>query len=174
MKFWPVPNSFSKNLPEKGSGSFWEDRGDRWHCGVDIYAPEGSKVIAIEDCKVLKIGLFTNPERADYWNFTYFALVKQKDEKFCKYAELGEVLIKEGDFVKAGSQIGTVGLVLNPWKIDEESPIYIQKLKENPSMLHFETYSGSPEESEEYLGGNWFGVKKPKKLLNPVIYLKNQ
>ena len=58
MKYWPGPNRYSKNIPTNGfSGSFWEDRDDRRHCGIDIYAPKGSGVIAIEYGKVIDIGL---------------------------------------------------------------------------------------------------------------------
>lgn len=58
MRYWPVPDSYSKNIPLHGSsGSFWENRGDRYHCGVDIYAPPGSKVIAIECGEVIDLGV---------------------------------------------------------------------------------------------------------------------
>ena len=64
LKYWPVPNSHSKIVPTAGSpGSFWEDRGDRHHSGIDIYAPEGSNVLSIEDGKVIDIGIFTSPDR---------------------------------------------------------------------------------------------------------------
>ena len=61
MKVWPlnqetrkedlleksVPKkqiSISSRIPQKGeAGSFWEDRGDRYHCGVDLYTPENTK-----------------------------------------------------------------------------------------------------------------------------------
>jgi murein DD-endopeptidase MepM/ murein hydrolase activator NlpD len=169
MKHWPVPNSFSKTLPADNSqGSFWEDRGDRHHCGVEIYAPEGSDVLSITPGKVVAIDVFTSPMRADHWNFTYFILIRDKAGFVYKYAELGEVKVKAGDFVKAGEIIGKVGLVLNPWKINETSPEYIKKLKDNPSMLHLELYGDYPEESEDYLGGNWFGAGKPQNLLNPA------
>ena len=39
----------SVKIPPKGeAGSFWEDWGDRYHCGVDLYAPENTEVLSVE------------------------------------------------------------------------------------------------------------------------------
>lgn len=174
MKHWPVPNSYSKIIPAAGSpGSFWENRADRHHCGVDIYAPEGSGVLSIEDGEVIDVGISTSPDKVSYWNTTNYVLVKNKTGFVCKYAELGDVTVCVGESVKAGQLIGHVGLVLNVDKITKDSPPYIQKIgKEgNPSMLHFELYKSPPTENDDYLGGNWFGDTKPKSLLNPTGYL---
>ena len=88
---------------------------------------------------------------------------------------MGVVKPKKGDKIKAGQLIGKVGLVLNSKKINKTSPDYIQKLKnKNPSMLHLELYSNNPIKSHDnYLGGNWFGDKKPNNLLDPTEYLKS-
>ena len=173
-KYWPVPNSFFKNVPKKGTpGSFWEDRYDRYHFGVDIYAPEGSNVVSIDDGKVLDIGIFTSPDKISYWKRTYYILIKNKDGFICKYAELKEIIVKIDESVKAGQLIGSIGTVLDVENITKKSPQYIQKLKSNKfsSMLHFEVYKSKPNIHEAYLGGNWFGNKKPGNLLNPEDYL---
>lgn len=83
--------------------------------------------------------------------------------------------VETGESIKAGQLIGHVGLVLDTGKITPDSPPYIQKLKkrENPSMLHFELYSSPPDDTEDYLGGNWFGDLKPKNLLDPADYLRS-
>jgi hypothetical protein len=53
MVQWPVPESYSQRIPFPPSpGSFWENRDDRHHCGVDIYAPCGSVVVAVESGEV--------------------------------------------------------------------------------------------------------------------------
>jgi murein DD-endopeptidase MepM/ murein hydrolase activator NlpD len=174
MKYWPVPDSYSKDIPvDDASGSFWEDRGDGYHCGVDIYAPTGSDVLSIEDGEVIDIGIFTAPDKVPYWNITKYVIIKSRDNLFFNYAELADVIVKINQFVKAGQLIGHIGSVLDFKKINENSPKYIQKIKsENkPSMLHFEVYASKPFEAEDYLGGNWFGRNKPKNLLNPVDYL---
>ena len=176
MKFWPVPESFSKKLPEKGApGSFWENREDRHHCGVDIYAPKGSKVCAVEAGEVIDIGQFTSPETIPYWNVTYYILIQLRNGWVSKYAELGQVLVKAGQKVKAGQVIALVGSVLNPERITEKSPPYIQRLRENgnQSMLHFELYQERPTSSESYLGGNCFRENKPDSLLDAASYLED-
>lgn len=176
MKYWPVPNSHSKIIPTAGfSGSFWEDRGDRYHCGIDIYAPEGSDVLSVEDGKVIDIGVFTSPDKISYWNTTYYILIKNKTGFVCRYAELGNATVSVDESVKAGQLIGYVGLVLNSDKITKKSPLYVQNLKKNrnQSMLHFELYNSLPTETVNYLGGNWFAGSKPKNLLDPIDYLKS-
>jgi murein DD-endopeptidase MepM/ murein hydrolase activator NlpD len=176
MKIWPVPDSYSRKLPETGApGSFWENREDRHHCGVDIYAPKESKVCAIEAGEVIEVGRFTSPELLPYWNVTYFILLQLQNGLVSKYAELGEVLVKAGQRVKAGQVIALVGSVLNPDKITKGSPLYIQRLRENgnQSMLHFELYERRPTSSENYLGGNCFEESKPDGLLDAAAYLKD-
>lgn len=174
MKHWPVPDSYSKIVPASGSpGSFWEDRGDRRHCGIDIYAPEGSGVLSIEDGTVIGVGRFTSPHEVPYWNRTCYILIQNESGLVCKYAELGDMKVKKGDRVKSGKLIGHVGLVLDADKITAESPEYIQKLK-HPSMLHFELYKSEAVESHDsYLGGNWFVDAKHENLLDPYDYMKS-
>ena len=174
MKYWPVPNSYSKKIPKENSpGSFWENRGDRYHCGIDIYAPEGSDVLSVEDGKVIDIDIFTSSDKMTYWNATYYVLLKNKNGFVCKYAELHDILVKKEMVVKAGEIIGHVGSVLNTDQISKQSPQYIQRLNDNnkQSMLHFELYTSEPNNHEYYSGGNWFGATKQKNLLDPTNYL---
>lgn len=176
MKYWPVPDSYSKNIPTIGtSGSFWQNRGDRYHCGVDIYAPVGSDVISVEDGIAIEIGSFTSPDKTPYWNSTYYIVIKNNTGLICKYAELSDVTVKVNDLIEAGQIIGHVGLVLNKDKITKNSPSYIQKIDKNGnySMLHFELYKSLPILAAKYLGGNWFGDTKPENLLDPTDYLRS-
>lgn len=176
MRYWPVPNTYSKDIPKaKSQGSFWENRGDRRHCGIDIYAPDGSEVLSIEDGRVIDIGVATSPDKVPYWNTTYYILIKNRSGHICKYSELKDVVVNVNDDVKAGELIGHVGTVIDTSKVDESSPDYIQKIvkEKRQSMLHFELYRQSIEESEEYVGGNWFGDSKPTNLLDPTEYLKS-
>ncbi len=174
MKYWPVPNSHSKKIPIKGTpGSFWEDRGDRRHCGIDIYAPAGSEVMSIDDGTVIDIGSFTTTNKIPYWNKTKYVLIKCLDFCIYKYAELQKITVKLNEFVKGGQLIGYVGTVLNFDKITNNSPQYIQEIKKKSiaSMLHLEVYNSKPKVTKEYLGGNFFGNKKPENLLNPSYQL---
>ncbi|WP_440948381.1 M23 family metallopeptidase [Methanosarcina sp. T3] len=163
-----------ESIPQKGeAGSFWEDRGDRYHCGVDLYAPVNTGVLSIEEGIVSETGLMTSPEVLPYWNPTYYVIIKNTSGKFCKYGELAECTVQKGDQTGSGQLIGFVGMVLNCAKIDEYSPSYIRKLKnKNPSMLHFELWKDKPITShKDYLGGNWFSEEKPENLIDPAEYL---
>lgn len=190
MKRWPlnpkIPEEASldktilgktipKRIPQKGeAGSFWEDRGDRYHCGIDLYAPENSEVVSIEGGIVAETGLMTSPEILPYWNPTYYVIIEHDKGLFCKYGELAGFTVKKGDEIEAGSLIGHVGMVLNSEKIDSFCPLYIRRLKnKNPSMLHFEVWENEPiTVHRNYLGGNWFSEEKPENLRDPAGYLR--
>ena len=90
-----------------------------------------------------------------------------------KYAELERVTVKINKFVKGAQLIGYVGAVLNFDKITNNSPQYIQEIKKKSiaSMLHLEVYSSKSQVTKKYLGGNWFGNKKPQNLLNPNYHV---
>ena len=174
MKVWPVPKSYTKSVPLLGNpGSFWEYRGDRYHCGVDLYAPYHCKVVSSEDGKIVDIGVFTSPQKVSYWNTTYYVLVQNRIGPVCRYAELFDVSVSSGDCVMAGQILGHVGQVLQPDKITDTAPLYIQRLKKRGdlSMLHFERYFSVPPEDKRYSGGNWFGITEPKNLVNPTDFL---
>jgi murein DD-endopeptidase MepM/ murein hydrolase activator NlpD len=191
MKVWPLNKTVREDtaseerdlkkadlkkvrVPQKGeAGSFWENRGDRYHCGVDLYAPENTEVDSIERGIVAETGLMTSPEILPYWNPTYYVIVEQRGRLFCKYSELADFTEKKGDEIEPSQLIGYVGIVLNSSKIDEFCPLYIQKLKDkNPSMLHFELWENQPITTHRnYLGGNWFAEEKPENLMNPTEYL---
>lgn len=179
MRRWPLnliapEKAHLRKVPQKGeAGSFWEERGDRFHCGVDLYAPENTEVLSIEEGVVSETGLMTSPEILPYWNPTYYVIIKNISGTFFKYGELAEGTVQKGDKVDSGQLVGYVGMVLNCAKVDESSPPYIRKLKnKNPSMLHFELWKGKPITSHRnYLGGNWFSEKKPENLIDPAEYL---
>ena len=171
--YWPVPQSYSREIPEEGVSSFWKNRKDRYHCGVDIYAPPHSSVIAIENCEVIERGIFTSPQIFKHWKETYYVLVKNLTGLFVRYAELSEIWVEEGAKVKGGNEIGRIGKVIDEERL-ENAPDYIKNLvkEKRTSMLHIEVYSKKPEKSNLYIGGNWFSDKKPEGILNPVDYLR--
>jgi murein DD-endopeptidase MepM/ murein hydrolase activator NlpD len=192
MKRWPLnpkipkKTASEKQIPEKAvfrripqngePGSFWEDRGDRYHCGVDLYASENTGVVSVEGGIVAETGLMTSPEILPYWNPTYYVLIEHDEGLFCKYGELAGFTVKKGDEIEPGSQIGRVGMVLNSAKIDNSCPLYIQRLKnKNPSMLHFEVWENEPISAHmNYLGGNWFAEEMPENLRDPARYLRSR
>lgn len=163
LDLWPVPASYSQKLPQKGEpGSFGENRTDRIHCGVDIYAPEDSDVLAVASGAVIDSGEFTSPDVKPYWNKTYYISVSNGVFIFI-YAELGEVFVRRGDFIEQGELIGRVGLVLNSEKISRDEPEYIRRLSENHlrSMLHLELRLPPYRMLDNYLAGNYFGSRLP-------------
>jgi murein DD-endopeptidase MepM/ murein hydrolase activator NlpD len=175
QRHWPLPG-FGKLLPARGTpGSFWEDRGDRCHGGLDLYAPPGSPVVAVEDGKVISVGIFTSQDLVPYWNRTFEVTISHVTGIFCRYAELGDMVIGKGAPVSGGEVIGHVGEVLNPGSIGANAPPYIRSLKEHGhgSMLHFEAYSAAPVPSPAYLGGNWFTRERPDHLLDPAVILRD-
>lgn len=174
MRTWPVNSKIPPQEPPKsGSGSFWEQREDRFHCGIDIYAPVGTDVFSIEKGVIIDTGIFTSPTIHSYWNTTYYVLILHASEFFIKYAELGSITVNQGDSINGGDKIGSIGQVLNIEAIIPSDPAYIQSLgRKNPSMLHIELYKENPLISHDlYQGGNWFGPKKPSCLQNPYDLL---
>jgi murein DD-endopeptidase MepM/ murein hydrolase activator NlpD len=175
LNYWPVPKSIYSVLPKDGQpGSFWEDREDRHHAGIDLYAPPSSNVVAVESGTVVSVEEFTSPRILPYWNTTYSIMVKNPRGLFIRYAELEHVFVNNQDQVHAGQIIGEVGSVLIKDKIDHTSPHYIQKLKDAdlPSMLHFEVYSTWPISGPRYLGGNFFTDEIPSGLIDPTTFLE--
>jgi murein DD-endopeptidase MepM/ murein hydrolase activator NlpD len=172
MKIWPLKDDRKRAVPRSGPGSFWENRADRRHCGVDLYAPCGTVVLALDKGVVTRVGIATSPRKNRYWNTTRYVVVRH-GTVFVKYAELGRVDVRKGENVAPGRKIGEVGLVLDKNKIDSHSPLYIRKLGgRNPSMLHLEFFREKPITRHRlYLGGNWFGAKKPEGLLDPTPIL---
>lgn len=175
MVQWPVPESYSQRIPLPPSpGSFWENRDDRHHCGVDIYAPCGSVVVAVESGRVEHIAPFTLPEWVPYWNATSSIMCSLPQGIIIRYAELIEVWVEMGDQISCGEPIGRLGPVLNFTFIGNEAPAYIRRLRDegHRCMLHVELYQEMPECDSRYLGGNWFGPGRPQALLDPTILLE--
>jgi hypothetical protein len=160
---------------EGGAGSFWEDRGDRHHAGLDLYAAPGSRVVAIESGIVLSSGIFTSPDLVPYWNVTYQITIAHNSGIVCRYAELGDLAVKTGDRVVGGEVIGHVGEVLDLSEVGAGSPPYIRALKDQrrSGMLHLEVFTSVPGPDPRYQGGNWFTSKRPSFLLDPALVLRD-
>ncbi|HDR73513.1 MAG TPA: M23 family peptidase [Methanoculleus sp.] len=175
MPAWPLPECRERTIPAPGdAGSFWEDRGDRRHCGIDLYAPEGSRVAAIVAGSLLRTGVQTSPQRVAYWNRTFYVLVKGNDGLIIRYAELGKLHAVGGDCIGEGQCIGRVGAVIDPQRIDGSAPAYIRRLGARGacSMLHLEVYAALPKNPDCHPGGNWFGREKPPYLIDPAEILR--
>lgn len=177
MRFsFPIANPKSKIYPSNGAkGSFWENRGDRYHCGVDFYAPINTDVLAVESGVVVETGVFTTSKDNSYWNTTYYVIVKLASDQVLKYAELSEINVEKGEDIIVGDAVGKVGAVLNNKLVDFSAPYYVQDLCKNNciSMLHLELHKFPYQPLNNYLGGNYFGKSQPDSLLNIEDYLNN-
>lgn len=87
--------------------SNYGQRGSEFHRGVDIASPLGSRLDAPVSGKVIKAGDAT----ANGMSWTYGNLVVVQDDSGVKHimAHMDKVVAKIGDYVQAGTQIGTVG-----------------------------------------------------------------
>jgi murein DD-endopeptidase MepM/ murein hydrolase activator NlpD len=174
MKVWPVPDSYSKSLPKEGErGSFWENRGDRFHAGIDIFAPPGSDVLAIQNGKVIDIGVFTSSELTKYLNKSFYITVKSPQNLNIKYAEVDNITVRIGDFVNAGQKIAQVTEVLNEKFLSHSTPHYLRDMIEKGmvSMLHLESYIAPIAEVRPYQFGNYLGKTKPYSVIDPTLFL---
>lgn len=76
--------------------------GGRTHKGIDIFADEGTGVVAVTSGKVVKAGDSGGLGGLRVW-------VQGDDGMFHYYAHLSAVDVKAGDTVKAGRRLGAVG-----------------------------------------------------------------
>jgi murein DD-endopeptidase MepM/ murein hydrolase activator NlpD len=94
-------------------------RGGQRHDGIDIAAPEGTPVSAADDGTVLFAG-----EQAGYGALV---IVRHEGDLLTLYAHNARVLVKEGQRVRRGQPVATVG----------------QTGKTTGPHLHFEVRAGT-------------------------------
>ena len=138
----------------------------RWdvHTGVDLFAPDGTEVYAVEDGVVIDISTFTGPSLGfDFWAETDCCVVEGKLGVIL-YGELYKPNLKVGDIVKEGQLIGLIKTVLLK---DKGKPM---------SMLHIELYDKGYKGNPDVIYNIWDEWKlnddktnagpKPKHLKN--------
>ncbi len=137
-------------------GQFEAVRKHDIHTGIDLYAPHGSYVVAIEAGTVTGVIDFTGPSvGTPWWAETKAVLI---------YGYSGTILygevtphVKVGDYVEPGEIIGTVTQVLLK---DKGKPM---------SMLHLELYVGEETTSCEA----WeLGAQRPEGLCDPTMLVE--
>jgi murein DD-endopeptidase MepM/ murein hydrolase activator NlpD len=138
-------------------GSFGVERHQHNHTGVDLYAPHGAPVAAIETGKVIKIAWFTGPSiNLPWWEDTRAVYIEGPSGVF-NYGEIQEYPdIKVGETIHQGEYFGYVIPVL-------------KKYKGRPmSMLHLELYDHGYVDD----WGEWkIGEPKPSHLKDPTPFL---
>ena len=96
--FLPVAGITANDLTD----TFGADRsGGRSHKGIDIFAKEGTAVVAVRSGTVVKAGN-SGLGGLRVW-------VKDEDGVFHYYAHLSAIDVKDGQKVKAGQRLGGVG-----------------------------------------------------------------
>lgn len=137
-------------------GAFGARRKHHMHEGVDLYAPEGSPVYAMNKGVYLGCYQFTGEAvGSPWWNTTHACVIAHEDAIIC-YGELCPLPnIPVGYAVNEGDVLGVIVPVL---KKDKGRPM---------SMLHVERYSHFDGEFYEWA----IGQHKPSGLCDPTPYL---
>ena len=106
-------------------GSFWgadRDGGRRKHQGIDIFAEKGTPVVAISD------GIIVERDNTPIGGKILW--LRSSDHQLTAYyAHLDQQKVKQGQYVRKGQVIGTVGNTGNA--------------RTTPSHLHFGIYKGN-------------------------------
>ena len=138
-------------------GAFGINRHQHVHTGVDLYAPHGCPVRAMEEGIVFAIQWFTGPSiKMPWWNDTRAVYIEGEHGVFC-YGEIQERQdLKVGDHILQGDNLGHVLTVLRRYK---GRPM---------SMLHVELYDhGYKDDWSEWK----IGDSKPEHLQDPTEVL---
>lgn len=132
-------------------GAFGTVRKHHTHEGIDLYAPEGTAVFAVEHGVVVVVEPFTGPGAdSPWWMDTQCVMVEGKSGVVV-YGEI-DALVVVGETVDPGQLIGTIARVL-------------PKNKGRPQdMLHLELHIHGTRACPEWID------KRPKSLLDPTPY----
>ncbi len=156
---WPLPGTGTgvPRPPHPGAFGAWR-RHDR-HTGVDLYALEGTSVVAVEDGTVVGVEMFTGPEAGSpWWRPTWAVLV----EGVSGVVVYGEIVtpVQMQTSVKVGDPMGYVARVLKG-ESRADIPGHM------PSMLHIELYRPGTRATVMWQ----LGDPQPESLLDPTPLL---
>jgi murein DD-endopeptidase MepM/ murein hydrolase activator NlpD len=155
---WPLPGVLPMKPPLHGQ--YGAVRKHDVHTGVDLYAPDGASVIALEPGVVVAVGAFTGAQAGSpWWADTSYVMVDGPSGVLL-YGEVSPT-VSIGDRLDEGHPVGNVKRVLVK---DKGLPT---------SMLHVELYSkGTRVCCESWLPGQ----PKPEGLQDPsplfTVYLE--
>lgn len=115
--------------PSQLSNTFGANRsGGRSHKGIDIFAKEGTAVVAVRSGTVVRAGDSGGLGGLRVW-------VRDDDGRFHYYAHMNSVSVKEGQRVEGGQPLGGVGRTGNA--------------QNTPPHLHYSVNSSSSRETGE-------------------------
>jgi hypothetical protein len=157
QSFEAMPEGFTGLPLHPHVGSFGYERRNHTHEGVDLYAPQGTPVYAVEDCYKLSSFPFTGPAAdSPWWNDTK-ALMVRGASGVVVYGEIIPLHFALHERIKAGQMIGHVETVL-------------KKNKGRPmSMLHLEFYEDGVQECATWEPGQ----PQPQWLQDPTPLLRH-
>ena len=100
---WPMEGANTISLSNPYGFPRWQPGGETYeaHTGIDIAAPEGEAVLAAAGGTVVAFG--DDTERGNY------VVIDHGDGLSTLYGQCRDFTVEEGDTVRAGEQIGTVG-----------------------------------------------------------------
>lgn len=149
----PVIPVYDLSQEHPHPGSFGFPRHLYVHTGVDLYAPMGAPVRAMEVGRVIKVAWFTGPNTDTPWWRDTRAVYVEGESGVINYGEVEEDVNEGDDVVVAGQVIAYVVPVLRQWK---GRPM---------SMLHLELYDkGWTDTLVEWK----IGEPKPEHLKDPT------
>jgi hypothetical protein len=96
-------------------GSFGFPRRFFVHSGIDLYAPMGAPVYAVETGGVIQVAWFTGPNADSPWWRDTRAVYVEGESGIITYGEVEEDM-KEGEVVLAGQVISCVVPALKRWR----------------------------------------------------------
>jgi len=136
-------------------GAFGVVRKHHVHEGVDLYAPVGTPVYAVESGAVVRVLPMTGPAAGSPWWFDTKAVMVEGRSGVVVYGEISPA-VQEGRVIFAGDVVGHVIRVL---RHDKGRPT---------SMLHLELHRMG---SRSCLDWNLPPAKPPEQLLDPTPHL---
>lgn len=126
------------------------------HQGVDLYAPKGTPILAISDGVAVKVKTTVGPSNGKKTGAGRNVVIQHPGGIWSWYMHLDTVKIKQGQQVKAGQQIGTLG-----------NSMFSDITMKSPAHLHFEILNKYPPGGEPKGGGI-------QHRLNPQAFLEKQ
>lgn len=98
---WPLPGRYNTISSNFGWRIHPIERKYKFHTGIDLPAPSGTAVYAIADGYVR----FSGSNKG----YGQFIIIEHGDSIYTAYAHLSKRLVKTGELVSRGQEIGTVG-----------------------------------------------------------------
>lgn len=152
--FRTLPANYTALPRSPHPGAFGVVRKHHTHEGVDLYAPVGTPVFAVEDGLVVRVAPFTGPAAGLPWWLDTHVVMVEGASGVVVYGEIAPH-VKVGQKVIAHEQLGVVLRVL---RHDKGRPT---------SMLHLELHTAGSRSTPEWLDPS----DKPPQLRDPTPYL---